>query len=131
MYKYILTPPVMCTQQLLVLPSMDSLLKQKFPLFAFQKLLTCRSHIFAVWFNKTKFFLWNTKNTDRNDVYKQNTHTTDKEKHNFRKGWLVLHPFLEQPLYFTCPSFLWENSDPPPFLWENLENSTTIFITGR
>ena len=51
-YKYILTPPVMCSQQLSILKWMNNLLISKicFPkfsnLFAFQKLLTC-SHISA------------------------------------------------------------------------------------
>ena len=37
---------------------------------------------------KTKFFLWNTNNTDRNSVNKQNTHTHTKhsEKDNIGKG---------------------------------------------
>ena len=41
-------------------------------------------------FNKTKSFLWNSKNTDRNDINEQNTHThthtPHTEKYNFRKG---------------------------------------------
>ena len=32
-------------------------------------------------FNTTKFFLWNTNNTDRNGVNKQNTHTHTHTKH--------------------------------------------------
>ena len=36
--------------------------------------------------NKTKFFLWNTNNTDRNGVNKQKTHTKHLEKDNIRKG---------------------------------------------
>ena len=36
--------------------------------------------------NKTKFFLRNTKNTDRNGVNKQNTHTKHLEKDNIKKG---------------------------------------------
>ena len=45
-------------------------------------------------FIKTKSILWNTKNTDRNCVNKQNTHTaerdreteTEREENNSRKG---------------------------------------------
>ena len=39
-------------------------------------------------FNKTKFFLWNNKNTDRNDINKQNPHryTKNSEKDNIEKG---------------------------------------------
>ena len=55
--------------------------------FSFQKLLTCRSHM-LIKFNKTKFFPWNTKNNDRNGMYKQNTQTCTKhwEKDNIGKG---------------------------------------------
>ena len=35
---------------------------------------------------KTRFFLLNTNNTDRNGVNKQNTHTKHSEKDNTRKG---------------------------------------------
>ena len=35
--------------------------------------------------NKTKFFLWNTNNTDKNDVNKQKKHTKYLEKHNIGK----------------------------------------------
>ena len=56
--------------------------------FAFQKLLTCTSHIsLLIRFNKTKFFPWNT-NTDGNGVNKQNRdmHTKHSEKDNIGKG---------------------------------------------
>ena len=53
-YKYILTAPVMCTQQVPVLHWMNNLiiihlnnLRSTMQVFAFQKLLTCRSHISA------------------------------------------------------------------------------------
>ena len=38
---------------------------------------------------KTRFFLWNTNNTDRNAVNKQNTHTKHSEKDNPGKGKLA------------------------------------------
>ena len=41
-------------------------------------------------FNKTKSFLWNTKNTGRNAINGQNTRTTHRKKYDFRKGYLVL-----------------------------------------
>ena len=43
-------------------------------------------------FNKTGFFRWNTKNTDRKGGNKQNTHahTKDSEKDNTEYGQLVL-----------------------------------------
>ena len=36
--------------------------------------------------NKTKFFLWNTNNTDRNGVNKQKTNTKHLQKDNIGKG---------------------------------------------
>ena len=50
-YKYRLTPSVMCSQQLYVLHRMNNLVISKIyftefhNVFAFQKLLTCRSHL--------------------------------------------------------------------------------------
>ena len=40
--------------------------------------------------NKTKFFLRNTDNTDRNGVHKQNIHTKHLEKHYIGKGGVQL-----------------------------------------
>ena len=40
--------------------------------------------------NKTKFFQRNTKNTDRNGVNKQNTHTKHLEKDNIGKWGVQL-----------------------------------------
>ena len=39
-------------------------------------------------FNKARSFLRNTKNTDKNGVYNENTYYTqrDREKNKFRKG---------------------------------------------
>ena len=39
-----------------------------------------------IWCNKTKFFQWNTINTDRNDVNEQNRHTKHLEKDNIGRG---------------------------------------------
>ena len=36
--------------------------------------------------NKTTFFLWNTRNTDRNGVNKRNTHTHTKHLHKDHTG---------------------------------------------
>ena len=38
-----------------------------------------------IWFNKTKSFLWNKMNTDRNGVNEQTTHL-HTQKNDFRKG---------------------------------------------
>ena len=71
----LLAPSVMCIQQLPVLHWINNLLIQKIyfteipHVFAFQKLLTCTSHIsLLIRFNKTNSLLWNTKNADRNGV---------------------------------------------------------------
>ena len=73
-YKYILTLPVMCWQQLSVLHWINNLLTSKLyvaefhNLYAFQKLEVA---YLLIRFNKITFFLWNIKNTDRNGVNKQ------------------------------------------------------------
>ena len=59
--------------------------------FAFQKLVVWRfgeTIYLLITLNKTKYFLWNIKNTDRNDVHEQSRekHTTHREKHNCRKA---------------------------------------------
>ena len=49
--------------------------------------------------NKTKFFLWNTNNAERNGVNKQKTNTKHLEKDNIGKGagefqlwaWMLLN----------------------------------------
>ena len=41
--------------------------------------------------NKTRFFLQNTNNTDRNGVNKQNTHTKHLDKENTGKITLLLN----------------------------------------
>ena len=35
---------------------------------------------------KTKFFMWNTKRAERNNINEQNTNTTVREKDIFRNG---------------------------------------------
>ena len=89
-YKYILTPAVMCTQQLPVLHWMNTLLIQTFLLQRSTMSLKNYSLVEVIYllirFHKIKSFLWNTKNTVRNGVNEQNTHSTHIEKGNFRKG---------------------------------------------
>ena len=87
--KYILTAPAMSSQQLSVLHWMNNslILKIYFPQsFLFKDYLLVEVIYMLIGCNKTKFFLWNTNNTDRNDVNKQNTHTNHSEKHNTGKG---------------------------------------------
>ena len=53
------------------------------PVPAFQKFLT--TYLLLIRSNKTKSFLWNIKNTDRNGINEQNTHHTHRWRY-FRKG---------------------------------------------
>ena len=86
-YEYILTPSVMCTQQLSVLHGMNNLLIQKFtiqrstmPLFFKNCSLVEVMHL-LIKFNKIMTFLWNTKNTDRNGPNrKRDKHQTHRER---------------------------------------------------
>ena len=82
-YKCILTPPAMCSQQLSVLHWIIHWY-QKITfhnVFSFKKLLVQSVYLF-IRCNKTKFFLRNTNNTDKNSVNQQNTHTKHLEKDN-------------------------------------------------
>ena len=80
-YEYILTPPVMCTQQLLALHWMNDLLIQNFTLQMSAMYLLLKNCSLAeliyllIRFKKTMSFLWNTRNIDRNCVNEQGTHT--------------------------------------------------------
>ena len=80
-HKYILIPPVLCTQQLPILHWMKKWCK-KFTLREsivpplFKKYSLVEDIYLPIRFRKTKSFLWNTKNTERNGVYEQNAHTT-------------------------------------------------------
>ena len=80
-YKYILTPPVTCMQQLLVWHWMTNLLIRTYftkvhNVFTFQNYSLVEVIYLLSKFNKTDPFLWNTKNTDKNGVNKQITHAT-------------------------------------------------------
>ena len=83
----------MCTQHLPVLDWMNNLLTQKFTLQKSTMSLLFKNYLFVeviylllIKFNNTKSFMWNTKNTDRNGINEQNTHTPPREKDTFRKG---------------------------------------------
>ena len=73
---------------------------------------------------KTRFFLWNTNNIDRNGANKQNiqTHTKHSEKDNTEKWY---PPFFETTPYFTNPSLFMGKYEPSAyfFFFENFENS--------
>ena len=91
-YKYMTTPPVFCTLQLTILYGKNYLLIQKFTLQRSTMSLLSKNYSLVkvihllIRFNKSRSFLWNTKNTDRNGINEQNTHTTHREKDNQRKS---------------------------------------------
>ena len=75
---------------------------------------------------KTRFFMWNANNIDRNGVNKQNTH----ENENFSIKISDTTPFFKTtpPILATPPIFMgkiW--TPPPPFFLENFENSTPLY----
>ena len=80
-YKYILTAPVMGTQQLPLVHWMDDLLIQIFTLkrstmtLLFKYFLLLTVLYLLITFNKPRSFLWNTKNTDKNGAYDENNTT--------------------------------------------------------
>ena len=67
--------------------------------FSFKKLLVQSVYLF-IRCNKTKFFLRNTNNTDRNGVPKQNTHTKHLEKYNIGKGGPTMSLDAFEVLFF-------------------------------
>ena len=90
--KYIsLTWPVICTQQVHALHWMNNLLIQNLlcrgpKCFCFSNITLVEAIYLLIRFSETKFFLWNTKNTERNVTNESNTYTTHWQKDNFRKG---------------------------------------------
>ena len=84
-HKYILTPPVVCTQQIAVLHWMNNLLIQKVTLQSVTMPLLFKNYTLVkviyllIRFNKTKFFLWNTNSIDRNGKNEQNTHHKERK----------------------------------------------------
>ena len=69
---------------------------------------------------KTRFFLWNTNNSDRNGANKQNTNTPNTQRKitlervsKYENKWYP--PFLKQPRILTAPPFSWEKSESPFF----------------
>ena len=86
--KYILTPSILLTAAICVTLSESLISKIHFTevhsFFASQKLL--KVIYLLIRFNKTKSFLWNTKNIDKNHVNKQKAHTPDWEIDDIEKG---------------------------------------------
>ena len=80
-HKYILATPITYSQQLSVLHWINHSLTLKINfmkvnnILIFQKSLIEEAAYLLIRFNKTKSFLWNTSNTDRNCVNEQKKHT--------------------------------------------------------
>ena len=89
---------------------------------------------------KTRFFLWNTNNNDRNGVNKQNTYTftpNTQRKITLKRVSMKISdtpPFLNNSTYFTNPSiFLGKIWPPLPFLkkfWNLNPASPSALIKG-
>ena len=106
----------MCSQQLSVLHSMNNSLISKIYFhnyFPFKNYSLVEVIYLLSRCNKTKFFLWNTNNTDRNDVNKQkNTHTKHWKGLVSRKI-SDIHLFKTTP-YLTNPPFYEKNLNAIP-----------------
>ena len=102
--------------------------------FTFQVLLTCRRHMIRS--NKTNLFPWNSKNTSRNGINKQNTHrhTKHSEKDNMSKQALAYEvcECMRMPLHMpkteTCkksrPCLIQKASR---CVADNMSKATTFF----
>ena len=93
-YKYILTPPVICLQQLSLLLWMHNSLI-------------------------SKIYLWNTNNTDTNGK----TNYTHSMKDNTEKGllvwkWMICPFFKITPLFYQPIPFYGKNLNRPCFFWK-------------
>ena len=71
-------------------------------------------------FNKTKSFLWNKKNTERNRVNDHYIHTPHRET-KMTSEWVSVKisdnpPFLEEPLFYRPLPFYGKNMNSFPFL---------------
>ena len=71
-------------------------------------------------FNKTKSFLWNKKNAERNRVNDHYIHTPHRET-KMRSEWVSVKisdnpPFLEEPLFYQPLPFYGKNMNSFPFL---------------
>ena len=89
--KYKFTPPVMCSSYLYYIKWNHSLIsKIYFPVsFLFKNYSLVKVIYLLIRCYKTWFLLWNTDNTDRNGVNKQNTCTNQTLRERYRKGLLL------------------------------------------
>ena len=75
----LLTPLVLCAHSSFLYWMNNLLISTSTMSFLFQS-YSCRGHDLLIRCSKTEFFLWNTSNTDRNGVNKQNTHTNTTQR---------------------------------------------------
>ena len=89
--KYKFTPPVMCSSYLYYIKWNHSLIsKIYFPVsFLFKNYSLVKVIYLLIRCYKTGFLLWNTDNTDRNGVNKQNTCTNQTLWERYWKGLLL------------------------------------------
>ena len=85
---------------------------------------------------KTRLFLWNTNNTDRNCVSKQNTHTPNTKHLENKLAFMKISdtsPFFKTtPPILATPPYLWEKSDPPvPALFSKISKTQPPFKNGH
>ena len=116
-YKYIFRTTATCSQQLSLLHWMNNSLIPKnifHNIFFCSKTIHLQKSYLLIRYYKTRFFLWNTNNTDENGVNnKQNTqpHKTVRERWHWKRLISIkIRDTLKQPL------FLWKKSE-PHFFW--------------
>ena len=81
-------------------------------------------------FIKIKFFPWNTKNSDRNGINKQNT----QAHQTLGKWWLwkrLASMKISDTSYFTNPSLFMGKIQSAPIFCRNFDYSTPSFVKGR
>ena len=132
-----LTPPVMCSQQLFVFHWINNFWYQKFTSQIFTLSLLFKNYSLVevpylfIRFNKTKFFPWNTKNIDKNDVINKTYTCTPNTQSKIILKRLVsmkmsdTFPFQNNPLFFQTLPFYEKNLNLQHF-WENFENFETL-----
>ena len=89
-----------------------NLLRSKMSL-SFKYFLLVEVIYLLIRFNKTKAFLWNTKNANINGVYKKTKHTTHRKKDKL--VFVSDIPYFKTTSYFTNPSLFMEKFGTPLF----------------
>ena len=137
-YKYIFTPPVICSSYFYYIKWNHSLIsKIYFPVsFLFKNYSLVKVIYLLIRCYKTGFFLWNTDNTDRNGVNKQNTCTNQTLRERYRKGLVSMKirdtPFFKkQPHLFCQPlHFIGRNIGTPPLFFQKFHLPATYLAVS-